>query len=103
MKLTRRHFLRNTAAAGAVGATITAPVAAEPAEPLSPTERVAEAVRNLKEAMADCMDGKPGHWHACLIQRSNGVVVCSVARYDGEIGEDILDRQGNPVADEGAI
>lgn len=49
MSITRRLFLRNTAAASAVTATIAVPVAAEAAI-LSPRERLDAAITELKAA-----------------------------------------------------
>lgn len=71
MIITRRLFLRNTAAAGAVGATIAAPAVAEPAQPLSPDERIEAAIEEIKAAMwekwpnaplniTDCDNGDTG-------------------------------------------
>lgn len=48
-KITRRLFLRNTAAAGAVGAAVAAPaIAAEPE--MTPCERLDAAIAELKAA-----------------------------------------------------
>lgn len=51
MSITRRLFLRNTAAAGAVGATIAAPVVAEAATPMTLHEQADYHARELVKLM----------------------------------------------------
>lgn len=69
MSITRRLFLRNTAAASAVAATVGAPVAAEAMEqtPREPLERVRDAIAELRAAMDDYMAGQPDAWSIFLI------------------------------------
>lgn len=50
-KITRRLFLRNTAAASAVGAAVAVPAVAEPAP--TPRERLDAAITELKAAAAE--------------------------------------------------
>lgn len=60
--ISRRHFLRNSAAAGAVGTAITAPaVAAEPG--MTPHELVSHYVERLAEAMLMVDDTRIYHTH----------------------------------------
>lgn len=58
MSITRRLFLRHTAAAGAAGATIAAPAVADAAEPMTPDERISAAIEEIKiafwEKWPDC-------------------------------------------------
>lgn len=53
MSITRRLFLRNTAAAGAVGATIAAPAIAEAKIELSARDRAVAAWAELIEAISE--------------------------------------------------
>ncbi len=49
MSITRRIFLRHTAAAGAAVA-VTAPAVADPVQPPTPDERIAAAIEEIKAA-----------------------------------------------------
>ncbi len=57
-KLTRRLFLRHTAAAGAVGVTVAAPALAEPAHTKSPREQALWHIQELERLVLE--DGGEG-------------------------------------------
>lgn len=74
--LTRRLFLRNTAAAGAVGTALVTPATADTAQVDTPSVRLANAIHEVKEAMRDLYGIWPDDGTQLL--KSQGVVVLSV-------------------------
>lgn len=57
MSITRRLFLRNTAAASAVVATVATPAIVEAMEPEHPWAKVRRIARDLSDALAEVDDG----------------------------------------------
>lgn len=57
MSITRRLFLRNSAAAGAVAATVATPVIAEAAAVVDPDERIAAAIAEIHVALGEKYPG----------------------------------------------
>lgn len=53
MSITRRLFLRNSAAAGAVAATVAAPAVAVAATPMTPREQAIWHIRELKRLVLE--------------------------------------------------
>lgn len=68
MSITRRLFLRNTAAASAAVATVAAPAVAEAATvlPVSGTDRIKLALDELRAAIDDHVSPQEGSWDVVL-------------------------------------
>lgn len=92
MSITRRFFLRNTAAAGAVAAAVTAPVIVE-ASNISPRKRLDAAIDELRSAMEMCAREHAGCWSVFMIgNRPSGKDDITIATSDsGKI--DLLGSQ----------
>lgn len=65
--LTRRLFLRNTAAVGAVAVTVATPAVAETVKPTTAKERFAFHLAELKRA-AEELDPRIGQWHVVRLE-----------------------------------
>jgi hypothetical protein len=75
MSITRRLFLSNTAAVGAVGAAIAAPAPAEAAQPpLTPDERIEAAIEEIKAAYLEKWPDAPINITDCD-NIDNGMVI----------------------------
>jgi len=101
--ITRRLFLRNTAAAGAVGATIAAPVAVEAAQPMTPRERFDAAVEQLKAAAKE-IDPRIERWDCSIAEDDRlgcGVAILAYRRTGQYEGDGIYEGggswNGNPI------
>ncbi len=75
MSITRRLFLRNTAVAGAVGATVAAPALAQGSEPRTPRDQAIWHMREIERLMFEhgadtvhlCAIGTYGHHDNCRL------------------------------------
>lgn len=102
-EINRRSFLLQSATAGAA---ISAPTAAHAlAAAPSIEERVADAVRELEDALRAYMEGREGVFHVTLVQKDlpeYGNVMRIVCRHHERECHNILDRAGNVVGEGGA-
>ena len=104
MSITRRLFLRNTAAAGAVGAVVAVPAVAEAKAELSAKERFDHHLAEFKKA-AEELDPRIGSWNVYHSQDEdlNCPIVVSAHRVtgryegDGKYEAGSLSALGRPV------
>lgn len=93
MSITRRLFLRNTAAAGATVTVGSAVAVAEPAKPLAPDERIAAAIEEIKVAFLEKWPNVPIRI-SDIDNGTSGVILIVTHCEDDKPGEVHHEREG---------
>lgn len=99
MSITRRLFLRHTAAAG-VGVTVGSGAVAEPIQPPTPDERIEAALEEIKAAYREKWPDAPIRINDCDNGTNGMIIVLTHCGHD-KLGEIRHERTGSARPTEG--